>query len=877
MTNQAIDILLRGGTVITATQRLARHLRETHDRRQAQTGHVWPTARAFSLDAWLAALWEEALVQGLVPPLAVLTAHQERALWEQVIETHPAPEAAALLRPDGSARAASRSYRLALRWGLDPALHRDDPSPDARAFAAWAERFQRQCADREWLSAAALAHRLADLGDALGALVPKRIHLLGFDRHDPASLALFRVLAGGATIEDLDAAHRVALGEVRRTPCNGPREECEAAAAWAWRLLKAGDTGPFGVVIHDLAARRTEVETVFARALHPAGLPEDATQRLFNISQGTPLDREGVVHAALAWLRLATVGLDLDAFGTLARSPYIGVDPEPEGRARFDLQLRREGRTWIRLPERRDERLGWPGLFHAPAFWNALRSLRRKREETTVRLDTARWAERFGQWLRAAHWPGEQKHHQLKSREFQAVHRFRQLLDEFAALSAQAPAMSAGEAVERLVRLAAETPFQAQSGDAPVQILGLLEAGGLRFEHLWVTGMAEDVWPAAPRPDPFLPLHKQREQGMPHADAATELAFARQVTRRLAGAAPSVTFSYPLRREEQELAPSPLIAGYAEAVLESDAVATWRARIAAAGADETIEDVQGAPTAADAEIRGGTAVLRDQSCCPFRAYARHRLDAREPEQPADGPDARARGSLLHDCLQSVWEDLKDAEGLAAMDDDRLRSWVAAIVRAQVAVYAEEWEAAYAGGMAALEADRVTDLILEWLYVERRRPPFRVLETEQERTLRFGPLYLRGKIDRVDVLENGLRVVMDYKTGRVSPSAWAGERPDEPQLPAYALADEADGLCFAQIRTGEMKLMGLAREDEPTMGLKTGLRGESESWDWPERMGRWQGVLDGLADGFAQGRAAVDPNSGRACDYCELGGFCRIRA
>lgn len=876
---QAAEILLHGGTVITATQRLARHLREAYDRKQAEAGHVWSTARAFSLEAWLSDCWEEALMQGLAPAVTVLTTHQEQALWERAVEACPDPEfAGALLRTDAGAHAAARSYRSALRWGLDPVACRNDPSPDVRAFAAWAAEFQRICTDRNWISAASVPWKLAELGQTLANICPGEIHLLGFDHHDPASQALFHALEeAGVVLHDLDKGEeaRALAGDVRRLSVADPVAELEAAAQWAWRLLKAGETGPIGVVIHDLAARRDAVETAFAGLLHPQGLPEDATVRLFNLSQGASLRQEGVIHAALAWLRLGATGLDADAFGSLARSPHIGLDSESSGRALLDLRLRRSGMPRMCLPDAKDgNRFDWPWLPGARDFSNRLKRLSRQRGKAPSRCGTAQWARRFADWLKTAGWPDGRG---LHSREFQAVQRFRQLLNEFAALSAQTLEMSAGQAVERLSRMAGETLFQPQSGDAPVQILGLLEAGGLRFEHLWVTGMAEDVWPAAPRPDPFLPLREQRQKGMPHADAATELVFARQVTRRLAGAAPEVVFSHPLRRDEQELAASPLIAGYPQGVAATDAVDTWRSRIAGAGACEAVEDVLGTALATDQreEVRGGTAVLRDQSLCPFRAYARHRLRADEPERPADGPDARQRGHLIHAALQGVWEVLEDSHGLAAMDEGALRVLVDEVVESKIQECVVDHPSAYAGDMAVLERDRVAALVLEWLQLEKGRPPFRVLGTEQERDLRFGPLSLRGMIDRVDGLESGRRVVMDYKTGRVSPAAWLGERPDEPQLPAYALAEEADGLCFAQVRAGEMKLVGLVGQDEPTTGLKTALQGETEPVDWPRRMDRWRDVLDGLAEDFAGGRAEVAPNSRKACEYCELGSFCRV--
>src|ERR1700747_974209 len=50
----------------------------------------------------------------------------------------------------------------------------------------------------------------------------------------------------------------------------------------------------------------------------------------------------------------------------------------------------------------------------------------------------------------------------------------------------------------------------------------------------------------------------------------------------------------------------------------------------------------------------------------------------------------------------------------------------------------------------------------------------------------GGLKLRLRADRIDLLENGQRLLLDYKSGEVSVKDWEGERPDEPQRPLYAI-------------------------------------------------------------------------------------------
>src|SRR6185369_6835094 len=130
-------------------------------------------------------------------------------------------------------------------------------------------------------------------------------------------------------------------------------------------------------------------------------------------------------------------------------------------------------------------------------------------------------------------------------------------------------------------------------------------------------------------PNPFLPIGLQRLRGVPHASAERELEFCARLTQRLLQSAPDVVLSYPLRDEDRDLRPSPLIRAQPE-LKENDAtpMRLYRDVIYSHAQCETIIDECAPVLEWGAEVRGGTALFRAQAACPFRAHAEFRLAAR---------------------------------------------------------------------------------------------------------------------------------------------------------------------------------------------------------------------------------------------------------
>jgi probable DNA repair protein len=293
------------------------------------------------------------------------------------------------------------------------------------------------------------------------------------------------------------------------------------------------------------------------------------------------------------------------------------------------------------------------------------------------------------------------------------------------------------------------------------------------------------------------------------------------------------------------------------------------------------------------DVRGGSQLFGDQAACPFKAFATHRLGARPLERPQAGLDAARKGSLLHRVLERLWQDLRSQANLLALDDAALRGLLRAEIGEVLEAQRRRSPATFTERFRALEARRLEERLSAWLDLERRRSPFTVAASEQQRRFAIGGLRLAVKIDRVDRLDDGAQVVLDYKTGKVRPSAWFGPRPEEPQLPLYAVASRdgpgGDGLgggdvaavAFAQIRAERVAFSGVVRGAGVLPGLPAAGKGELQAaaGQWPAVLDAWAAELERLAAAFRAGDAAVDPKHGLktcAASYCELAPLCRVR-
>lgn len=877
-----LPALARGEPVITANNRLRNHLLRAYGQHQRQQGiKVWKTPDIFTLSQWLQQAWQVLQDKQLESTAAIIASGDQRVwLWEKVIADAPDLE---LLLAEPLAQSADTALTQLERWCLeDDQLNPEKVdaftlSANSQSFYQWLQLFRSAMAERGWITRESAWQRIADAWQEHLPVQPV-VHLLGFDALLPLES---RILNAAATTQ-----HTVELplpqGECQRTTVVNEEQEILAAALWSRDILLAAPDASIGIIVPNLGQIRDKMERIFGEVFEPlAGLPEQPRRTApFNFSAGTPLASTPLIHCALNLLGLNRSQQELEPLCDLLLSPFFGnSDSERLFRGSLVQRLRDSGQFFIsssdlryhatRLCEQWQQR-GLPDESSGIRLLNALNQFYENRRHQPARGSALQWSQWFADQLAQLGWPGERR---PDSQEYQQLNQWYRLLEQFATLDSnhtgQNELLSAQQALTRLFRQASKTPFQAQTPDSPIQILGALEGDGLHFDYCWMTGLHHRQWPPAPAPNPFLPISMQRELQMPHASAEREFQYASRLTRHYRQCAKTIIFSSPAHDDIGELRTSALIEEIPQVAIEqlignasSSATAFNRQQLQGSAQLQLHDSRFGPPLGSDELVRGGSSLLRLQAACPFHAFAQLRLGARWPEPPVIGFSAMERGTLLHDALAFIWKEIGDSNRLQEIEAEQLTQQINTAV--STAMQPLKQRRNIGDRYAALEQQRLVKLIGAWLEDEKERPPFRVVAIEESRTVTFAGLMLNLRIDRIDELGAGQRLVIDYKTGSSKVSSWLGDRPDEPQLPLYAISNNeaVDAIAFAQLNAKGRGWAGLGIEALQHPGIAP------PAQSWPETLQLWQSALTHLAEEFKQGDARVEFKNIDADRYSE---------
>ena len=840
--------LAQGATIVTPNAVLASIALEQFNREQLTQGRSsWERPAIYSHNTWMANCWQDARFALPKAPL-MLSPIQERELWRQTIEAD---------RPDlfdlrAMAAMAQRAYRTLAEFEISVDGESWAEHADAAEFLRWRRTLQSRLKDENWITR-------SDLWRLLPSWIKQRV----IEPGAVAFVALTTVSAGiaslsralGDSVQNIGIVYLKQPGIVSALQFESVSQEMQHVARSVRHLLESDKVKSIGILVADLPTHVKELTRVLQEVLYPSGSAEEHVH-----VQGKAWIEHPLIANALLILQLAQARVGQASTGAILRSPFIdGACKERSERAFADVRLRRARELDFSPAEL--VKAAWD----CPILFQVLSRILKTTHKLSPVMRLSAWSSAFSEMLEAARWPAID---QVTEAEQQAIDQWNAALSDLASLGLVSPLVTLDQALGHLQAILA-TPSATGSWSSPVQIIDTGSSEGMEFDHSFVLNMCESAWPVTVSLSPLIPYHLQRAHHVPFSQPDLMAEERARKTDGLFTSGSHVQVSFTgrlapsLRHRTQVSIPN-------ESVLWLGAIASESYRAVQLDSED---DSQAPPIQPSEEVRGGASVLKAQSLCPFKAFAEYRLDAKGDDDASIGFDALERGECAHRALEYVWGELGTQQRLKALSDNAL----VALVEKHVANAVEQEES---GGpirdlTSLAERDRLREVILQWLQIEKDRSvPFTVETIEEKREVELSGLKLKLRMDRVDRLADGSLLLIDYKSGAQQANKLKGDRPREPQLLVYAAAinERISGVYFGELRNRRVRPVGHGlNKDFPKA---RGTEAHGAGWDYFLQNSR--SAVHQLAQEFREGQAAVTPQFG-ACSYCRIKPICRIGA
>jgi RecB family exonuclease len=362
------------------------------------------------------------------------------------------------------------------------------------------------------------------------------------------------------------------------------------------------------------------------------------------------------------------------------------------------------------------------------------------------------------------------------------------------------PLWSSEDLAAAVRRWIGDQTFVLGEGEGGVQLVDDQAARYGEFDEMTVVGLIDNDWPERPRRNIFYPPALLKALGWPSEKDRRSAADARFVDL-LSSPRERIELSTftledeslvtrSLQLDEVPLARLSTMTRMLEPDVPRTPIGEW-ADLRATRSPSTAAEFHG-DAGAQVPRPWSVSALETYLGCPFKFYAQHVLRLSEEPDDEEVMDPRRQGQFVHEVFESFFTEWSGAghREITSANLDAARSLFVRVVDRALQRLSE--------GEAALERTRLLgssaaaglgDAVFR-MEAERQVPVLeRLLEHKLEGAFTIATetgsrvVHLRGKADRLDLLEDGTFRLIDYKLG------WPPDRSRALQLPIYGICAE----------------------------------------------------------------------------------------
>ena len=758
----------------------------------------------------------------------VLTTMQEQALWQKIVKKNMSLDWSSTVQIAHELRVAWKTQSY---WRLDSGQLGKMGSNASKVYLELLKKYRSNliklgALDQVLLMLSSLSEQCVDKVTAHGLFSPAPVIQSWLKRNSRDALAT-----------------RVGTPAVHHHKFSSKIRELELSLNWARRTAGANPSAKVAVVVDSNPS-----DTVVVRSVC-----EDVFDGTFYYSHQDSLAEKPFVKLAFLILEIKDVPR-WDLLSNLINHPLLhGADSEGSERALFDLDLRGRGRyEWP---------LKWvievlESTKKCPILKAILVEILHSNKSIGRKRSVQEWLSFFKKRWKSVHWlDGDSK--LLIASEL--LDDFASVLDQVAELNAVLGSVSYAEVVWYLKNAFNAKKVRNLQGPTNIYVVNAEEAVTVDPTHLWITECTVKKPSLQVEIVAMLPFAEQRMVGIPGSHPSVDFTYRRILFESLCRNRKEINLSYSEMDKGVEILPSAFAPGLQHASLRGENFFDRECTSKRIQFSSSIDDF-GPKMPKESVLKGGASVLEAQAACPFKGFARYRLNSIAPEEVTPGVSRKARGIVTHKALATIWNGLKKHSSLMVKRESELSLVVQMAVNKNLEQFRDPTKMEIACG--AVEEQLLNKLLISWLKFEKNAQPFVAFMLEKEIKVEINDLKLVCRVDRVDVLDDGTKRIVDYKTGECSLSVLNPPRPDSAQLLLYAVyssVEDVSSVAFGKVDNFNSKFLS---RDIFDFGVK-----------YPE----WQTSLEALANELQDGFALVSPKRNQTtCKNCEQQLLCRIK-